>query len=137
MPAGSLRAAPLVIRIAAVLCWLLAPAAAAAAELLMFEDPGCGYCRRWHAEIGPGYLKSVEGLRAPLRRVDLRFGSPQGVQLNRRITITPTFVLVEDGREVGRVVGYVGADFFYEVLDEVLGRLPRGAAGQAAGGGHR
>ena len=104
---------------------------AVAAELLMFEDAGCPYCRRWHAEIGPGYAKSAEGQRAPLQRIDIRAELPQGVQLSRRVTITPTFVLVDQGREIGRVAGYVGAEFFYEVLDEVMRRLPAASVGEA------
>ena len=104
---------------------------ATAAELLMFEDAGCPYCRRWHAEIGPGYAKSAEGQRAPLRRIDIRAELPQGVALTRRVTITPTFVLVDQGREIGRVAGYVGAEFFYELLDEVMRRLPAASVGEA------
>ena len=97
-------------------------AGAIAAELLMFDDKGCPYCRRWDAEIGPGYAKSAEGRRAPLRRVRLASGAPDGIKLSRPVTITPTFVVVEGGREVGRVVGYPGADFFYEALGEVLAK---------------
>lgn len=97
--------------------------AATAAELLMFEDRGCGYCKRWHAEIGPGYAKSAEGRRAPLRRVDLGSSPNGGISLARPVTITPTFVLASRGREVGRVVGYPGADFFYSALDEQLNKL--------------
>jgi hypothetical protein len=33
-------------------------AGASAAELLMFDDPACVWCRRWTAEIGPGYPTS-------------------------------------------------------------------------------
>jgi hypothetical protein len=111
---------------------LAAPSSSAvAAELLMFEDAGCPYCRRWHAEIGPGYAKSSEGQRAPLRRIDIRAELPQGVRLSRRVTITPTFVVVDQGREIGRVAGYVGAEFFYDVLDEVLRRLPAASVGEA------
>jgi hypothetical protein len=32
-------------------------------------------------------------------------------------------VLVEDGREIGRIVGYPGADFFYPRVAELLQRL--------------
>ena len=34
--------------------------------------------------------------------------------------VTPTFVLAEGGREVGRIVGYHGEDFFYGMLDGLL-----------------
>ncbi|MFM9849978.1 MAG: hypothetical protein ACKVP3_22835 [Hyphomicrobiaceae bacterium] len=72
-----------------------------AAELVMFEEPGCVWCRRWHAEIGPGYPLSPEGRTAPLRRVHIGDQAAAGVLLQKPVTATPTFVLAEDGREVG------------------------------------
>jgi hypothetical protein len=118
-----------------VMLWVLALAAGIqgvrAAELVMFEDPGCPWCRRWHAEIGPGYPRTEEGRLAPLRRVDIKDQARAGVALKQPVTATPTFVLVEDGSEVGRLVGYPGHDFFYGLLGEVLARLPkdRGSSG--------
>ncbi|HWE16125.1 MAG TPA: thioredoxin fold domain-containing protein [Hyphomicrobiaceae bacterium] len=97
----------------------------AAAELVMFEDPGCPWCRRWHAEIGPGYSRTEEGRLAPLRRVDIKDQAKADVALKQPVFATPTFVLVEDGQEVGRVVGYPGGEFFYGLLGDVLARLPR------------
>lgn len=96
-----------------------------AAELLMFEEPGCVWCQRWHAEIGPSYPRTEEGRLAPLRRVHIRDQSRAGVALGRSITATPTFVLVDSGREIGRIVGYPGNDFFYGLLGGLLGRLPQ------------
>jgi hypothetical protein len=95
-----------------------------AAELLMFDDPGCVWCRRWNAEIGPGYSRSPEGQQAPLRRIHIRNQSKAGVALARPVSATPTFVLVDEGREVGRIAGYPGSDFFYPTLDELLRRIP-------------
>lgn len=99
---------------------------AQAAELLMFEQVGCGYCRRWDADIGPGYPKTKEGKLAPLRRLDIKAKVPDDIKLKRPVTITPTFVLVEAGEEVGRVVGYGGSEFFYEMLGDVMAKLPPG-----------
>ena len=48
-----------------------APARLAAAELLMFDEPGCPWCRKWDAEVGGAYPKSDEGRRAPLRRIHI------------------------------------------------------------------
>jgi protein-disulfide isomerase len=95
-----------------------------AAELLMFDDPSCGWCRRWHAEIGPGYPHSQEGRQAPLRRLLIRDQESAGVSLARPVQATPTFVLVDKGREIGRIVGYPGSDFFYPRVEELLKRLP-------------
>jgi protein-disulfide isomerase len=96
-----------------------------ATELVMFEDPGCVWCRRWHAEIGPSYPNTAEGRRAPLRRVHIRDQELAGVTLSARVTGTPTFVVADDdGVEVGRIAGYPGPDFFYPMLAEILDRLP-------------
>lgn len=102
----------------------LLPAMAEAAEMLMFERRGCPWCRTWDEVIGPIYPKSELGRRAPLRRVDLDGGQPPGLTLVRPIRYTPTFVLVENGREVGRIEGYPGEDFFWGRAERLLGRLP-------------
>jgi hypothetical protein len=95
-----------------------------AAELVMFDDPGCVWCRRWEAEIGPGYPRTPEGQLAPLRRVYIRDQAKAGIALARPVTGTPTFVLVHEGEEVGRIRGYPGSDFFYPQLAELLRKLP-------------
>ena len=99
----------------------------------MFEEAGCTWCQRWHAEIGPGYPKTSEGHIAPLRRVDFRKGPPSDIVLLQRITSTPTFVLVEGGEERGRILGYPGAQFFYPMLEGLIQRLPKPAAASEAG----
>jgi len=86
-------------------------------KLVMVEEEGCGYCLRWHAEVGPGYPKSEEGQRAPLLRRDRNSAD---VARYGRIVFTPTFILLRDGREVGRILGYPGADFFWSLLDDQL-----------------
>jgi Thioredoxin-like domain len=96
------------------------------AELVMFDDPGCSYCRAWHREVGPAYRNSPEGRVAPLRVVQLRGPKPEGVTLASPVRATPTFVLVQDGREVGRLTGYGGADFFWGMLGDVMKKLKPG-----------
>ncbi len=98
---------------------------AGAAELLMFESPGCSWCQRWHAEVGPGYPKSSEGLRAPLQVREVGRSRDAGNLLAKPITISPTFVLVDNGREIGRIVGYPGADFFWGLLAELVAKMDR------------
>jgi hypothetical protein len=109
---------------ALVLALVTAPLGAQAVELVMFEDPGCPWCRRWHAEIGSAYPLTAEGQIAPLRRVDIRDQAAAGVSLAQPVTATPTFVLADEGREVGRIVGYPGTEFFYPLLGDLLKRLP-------------
>lgn len=107
---------------------------ASAAELIMYSQAGCPWCIRWHKDIGAIYPLSPEGHYAPLREVDIRETVP-GVKLQKPVTLTPTFVLVEDGREIGRVTGYPGEEFFWELLGEIIPQSHRGAPGSRSGGG--
>lgn len=108
-----------------VVCAALGPAAtgAPAAELIMFEQVGCPWCVRWHAEIGEIYAKTDEGKKAPLRRVDIFDELPEDLKWVRPETFTPSFVLVDNGKEYGRIRGYPGEDFFWWHLGEMLKKL--------------
>lgn len=106
------------------------------AELLMFEEPGCEWCERWNDDVGIIYHKTPEGRRAPLRRVTIRKPLPESIRLKRPATYTPTFVLLEEGREIGRITGYPGEDFFWGYLAELIAKLqskPRAPAQPATG----
>jgi len=102
---------------------ILAPRADAA-ELVMFVEAGCPWCARWDREVGEAYAHSEEGHIAPLRRIDISMARRTGLRLAAAVTVTPTFVLVEEGAEVGRIVGYPGADFFWGMLGALIARLP-------------
>jgi len=90
-----------------------------AVELVMVEQPGCVYCQRWNEEIAPAYPKTEEGSFAPLRRVDIT-DVDEEVETARAVVFTPTFLLVEDNVELGRLEGYPGAEFFWPLLDRLL-----------------
>ena len=102
--------------------WLGAQAASAA-ELIMFETAGCPWCALWNREAGVAYPKTAEGRRAPLRRLDLSEAKTIGVTFAAPVNASPTFVLVDGDREVGRITGYPGADFFWGLLDAMLQKL--------------
>lgn len=95
-------------------------AAAGDLQLLMFEQPGCIYCAAWNAEVAPEYPLTEEGRVAPLHRLQLRDPLPEGLQIVSPPVFTPTFVLVEDGVETGRIEGYPGEDFFWPLLDNLI-----------------
>jgi hypothetical protein len=101
---------------------LSAAARAAGLELVMVEQPGCAYCALWDAEVGPGYAKSSEGRAAPLRRIPLHGKPPADLVLAAPPVFTPTFILVRDGREIGRLEGYPGADFFWPMVADLIAR---------------
>ena len=109
--------------VAALALSLSSWASARAAELLMFETRGCPWCAAWHREVGSGYARSTEGQRAPLRRLDLADTEKAGVTFATPITASPTFVLVDKGREIGRITGYPGADFFWGLLAPLVAKL--------------
>ncbi|MBF0324189.1 hypothetical protein [Magnetospirillum moscoviense] len=95
---------------------------ALAAELVMVESEGCPFCVRWHREIGPIYPKTEEGIRAPLRRVSLR-ALPADLRSVKNLRYAPTFLVMQCGREAGRIVGYGGDDFFWGELSAILRNL--------------
>ncbi|MFA5901976.1 MAG: thioredoxin fold domain-containing protein [Hyphomicrobium sp.] len=101
------------------------PATASAAsgiELIAFEVPGCIYCNVFRRDVLPGYASSPTGRAAPIRFLDLNDEASNRLRLNEPVRIVPTIVVMRDGAEVGRIVGYLGAENFYRVLD---GLLPR------------
>ncbi|SER01793.1 hypothetical protein SAMN04488092_12025 [Thalassovita taeanensis] len=93
---------------------------AQAVELIMVERQGCIYCIQWKTKIGPIYPKTDAGKYAPLRMIDIADAPPEGVTFVRKINFTPTFVLIEDGQEIGRIEGYPGEDFFWGLLEMML-----------------
>ena len=96
---------------------LMAPVGASAeTRLYMAEEAGCAWCARWNAEIAHIYPQTAEGRTAPLIRYDLHGTAPENVSFKARVRFTPTFILVNDGVEVGRIEGYPGEDFFWGLL---------------------
>ncbi|WP_137046709.1 transcriptional regulator [Pseudolabrys sp. FHR47] len=107
----------------------LAAIPARAAELIMFEDAGCMWCARFNAEIAPAYPKTEEGRRAPLRRVDAGKALPADLNFIETERFTPLFVLVDGGREIGRIRGYPGEDHFWGLLGMLVKKLDQAGTG--------
>lgn len=93
---------------------------ASALELIMFEQESCEWCEAWNKDVGVVYSKTDEGKKAPLRRVDIFDKRPKDLKHLSNPRFTPTFVLFHDGKELGRIRGYPGEDFFWGMLDELL-----------------
>lgn len=90
-----------------------------AAELIMVEQQGCYYCLEWKDQLGHIYPKTPEGKFAPLKTIDItEVDKIEG--LNRDVIFTPTFVLMENHKELGRLEGYSSEDFFWELLEVIL-----------------
>lgn len=120
------------LRALAALCAIMLIASVAdAAELYMFRRDGCVWCAKWDREIGPIYPKTEFEKRAPLRLVNLDHDRDPPI-VHAPIHYTPTFVLVEGGKEVGRIEGYPGDMFFWPRLEGLLASAPKEAVPKGA-----
>ena len=85
-------------------------------RLIMFDQEGCHWCEQWEADVGGAYHKTEESKIAPLTRMNIRDPLPEGMELAQTTVLTPTFVVLQDDTEVGRITGYPGEDFFWGLL---------------------
>ena len=102
---------------------LTATGSAFSAELIVVESDDCPYCKRFHAEIGIAYPKTEEGKLAPLRVLDISQPMPEEYSGVKPASVTPTFILVENNREIDRLIGYPGDEYFWFLLGEMLQKL--------------
>ena len=99
---------------------VLNTAQAADVRLVMFEAEGCTYCEQWNEDIGSFYGGTEEGKWAPLQRVDDDIAWPEELLSIKGVVFTPTFVVTQNNREVGRITGYPGEDYFWGYLVNIL-----------------
>lgn len=97
---------------------------ATATELIMFRQDLCEWCEVWDEEVGIVYAKTREGQVAPLRNVDIHEERPRDLTGLKPVVYTPTFVLLNNGVEVGRIYGYPGENHFWGLLNQILEKLP-------------
>jgi hypothetical protein len=107
----------------------LSLSSARAAELIMFEQAGCEWCDVFNREIAPIYGKTDEGSRAPLHHIDTAPQLPSDLAFIKLERLTPLFVLVDRGHEIGRIRGYPGEENFWGLLGVLLKKLDASEAG--------
>ena len=100
---------------------------ASAAELLMIHDPQCPFCKAFMRDVAPEYSVTYQGKALTLRVLDTTIAEDREwiiqAVLSRRIKPfrgTPTFIIYYNGKEVERVEGYGGKEWFYEKLDDAI-----------------
>ncbi len=93
------------------------------AELIVVEQDGCVYCELFNEQIAEAYPKTSEGKLAPLRRIDLHEPWPKELSQVKPARFTPTFILVENDKEVDRINGYPGDEHFWFLVGEMLSQL--------------
>jgi thioredoxin-related protein len=97
-----------------------------ALELLMFNNKHCGYCSAFIEEVAVDYkYKDHKNKDLPLVIIDA-FKQPdwfrEAYKENRIKGIfgTPTFIIWNGRKELGRIIGYNGKQWFYERLNELF-----------------
>jgi thioredoxin-related protein len=99
------------------------PAGTPAVELLIFERADCAYCRVFRRDVLPKYRHAVRDDAVPLRFVDIDKSDTGTLALKARIDTLPTAVLMKNGNEVDRIVGYWGPDNFFKLLAHMLTKM--------------
>ena len=102
---------------------LCAAAGAQAAELVMVDMKACSYCAKFRHDVAPTYDSTAAGQMAPLRKVSPLKKWPADLAGVRPAPYTPVFILVDNGREIGRFAGYTNAQAFWAKLNPLLASL--------------
>lgn len=89
-----------------------------ALELVVFDADWCAPCRKFKKEVLPEWKQSELGAHIRLELKELRDQGNLGIELAEKVNEVPVFVLVADGVEVGRIVGYTTAGKFWAELRE-------------------
>ena len=96
-----------------------AKAADSRGQLVMITSSHCPWCEAFEDDdVGKGYDRTEEALIYPLRRHDFYQKIPDDLAHLTPATMTPTFIVMRDGVEVGRIVGYPGAELFWWRISE-------------------
>lgn len=102
---------------------LLLSTVSQAAELVMVDMRSCTYCIKFRQDVAPTYNTTAAGQVAPLRTVSPLKKWPADLAGVKRAPFTPVFILVKDGREVGRFAGYTNPEAFWAKLNPLLAAL--------------
>ena len=105
----------------------LSPKDSFATELLMVTSPTCSWCELWDKEVGIIYKRTDSGKLAPIQRLNITSFKKRSFEVMRPVTYTPTFILVQNRQEIGRITGYSGEDHFWGLLNKLLQKLPNSA----------
>lgn len=102
-----------------------APAAGSATmELVVMEAPGCTYCTLFRRDVLPSYENSERAKDVPIRFVDINDEAADALGLDGPVDVVPTFVVLKNNKEVGRIPGYTGPEIFFHTINYLLAGAP-------------
>lgn len=90
----------------------------AARELIMITSRYCPFCMAWERDIGVIYEKSPYADHLPLTRIDIGSDLPADMRISYDLRGTPTFLILENRAEIGRIIGYSDAELFWWQISE-------------------
>lgn len=91
-----------------------------ATSLVFVTSDHCPFCKAWEQQVGQLYDQTPYGKNAPLRRIDISMVATELPDLSPQVIGTPTFIILESGKEIGRIRGYTDADMFYWQLSDYI-----------------
>ena len=94
---------------------------AQAVELVVVDSKTCVYCAKFNREVGREYGSKAVAAKAPLRRVSAMKKWPSDLAGIKKTPFTPAFIVVDNGRELGRFYGYQNPETFYAELKSLVG----------------
>jgi len=97
-----------------------APSSGPRVELVVIEAEGCIYCDVFRRNLLPAYLASARGKEAPVRFVDANEAAASGLKLHGPVRIVPTFIVMRENKEVGRIPGLIGRSEFVRAVTKML-----------------
>ncbi|MDX2258463.1 MAG: hypothetical protein NW205_06045 [Hyphomicrobiaceae bacterium] len=98
------------------------PRQAPTRELVVLEMPGCIYCGIFRRDVLPAYKASLRAGELPIRFIDINDRAAGDIGLAAPVDIIPTFVILENNEELGRIPGYVGPETFFHAVNHILSR---------------
>ncbi len=84
----------------------------------MIEQKICPYCKLFDQDVN--YSNTDTAKKVPLRRVQLYGPWPDDLKHISYDMLTPTFILVKDGQELGRLRGYPGKKDFWALMNKLM-----------------
>ena len=89
-------------------------------ELIFVTSEHCPFCKSWERDIGQIYKNTPYAKKATLLRVELGDASSSLPANSVSVFGTPTFVIVKNNLEIGRIEGYQSRDLFFWALSEYI-----------------
>lgn len=108
--------------------WAAESPPSAMGRMVVFVSPYCDTCRKFEAEVADRYSKTDIGQRLPMVLVDTFDPPADFAERARYVAFTPCMVVENpDGKEVARIRGYRGDEFFWGELDSIVRKLDASA----------